>query len=80
MNQIFIIEKVTLYSDGVTMSDCLDRTHRFTLIIIFSGYKINRDLFREEFAFMEPAITASHIYNSANVSNGRFTIYLAPSL
>ena len=37
---------------------------------------INQDLFREKFTFMEPAITASEIYDSANVLKEKFMIYL----
>jgi hypothetical protein len=80
MSQVFFIEKVNLYFDGVTMSDSLDKSFRFTLIIIFLDYRINQDLLRKKFTFMEPAITASHAYNSANVLSERFMIYLALSL
>jgi hypothetical protein len=59
------------------MSDSLDKSFRFTLIIIFLDYRINLDLLGEKFTFMEPAITASHAYISANALSGRFMIYLA---
>lgn len=62
------------------MSDSLDKGFRFTLIIIFSDYRINQDLLGKKLTFMEPAITASHAYISANVSSGRFMIYSALSL